>query len=260
MTLFSRYGGNGAFLLFAFLSLAGAILTAVFVANPQKKKEPGHLGNISSPRPDPVFQNRSIRVILAAVLLYGSGYGIFVTLIPGFLIRAKGMDQAGIGLFFTLFYIALSFSQLVAGPISDHRGKRSVMLAGLAPAALALAMFWALPNAWSLLLLFIVGAGLGVFSISSMARLNESVPESLKGTVSGAFFFSWASGYCIGPMALGQVGRIFGYPAAFMTLAGLMGLAFLAVLFFVSSNSRRSRVEVMEMTYPPRRKRGNGSV
>jgi MFS family permease len=66
--------------------------------------------------------------VLVGVLLYGAGYGVFITLIPAFLISAKSGNLIRVGVFFTLFYIALGMSQLIAGPVSDRYGRKPVMV------------------------------------------------------------------------------------------------------------------------------------
>jgi MFS family permease len=38
-----------------------------------------------------------------------------------------------------------------------------------------------------------------------MVFLNECVPITLRGTISGAFYLSWGAGYFVGPMLLGKL-------------------------------------------------------
>jgi hypothetical protein len=54
-----------------------------------------------------------------------------------------------------------------------------------------MATFHKLQQPWLSAMLTLAGFGLGVFCVSSMAFLNESVSGSLKGTISGAFYFSF---------------------------------------------------------------------
>ena len=61
--------------------------------------------------------------VLFGVVLYGAGYGLFVSVLPASLAQTKGFDSFAIGLFFALFYAAVSLSQLIIGPLSDRHGR-----------------------------------------------------------------------------------------------------------------------------------------
>jgi MFS family permease len=63
------------------------------------------------------------------------------------------------------------------------------MLFGLLMATLGIAVFHQCPFPYFIVFLSIAGLGLGIFCVSSMAYLNERVPRSLKGTISGVFYF-----------------------------------------------------------------------
>jgi hypothetical protein len=59
--------------------------------------------------------------VFSGIILYGAGYGISLTVLPGFLIQEKGFTQAQVGGFFTLFYVGISLSQIITGPVSGRR-------------------------------------------------------------------------------------------------------------------------------------------
>jgi len=68
---------------------------------------------------------------LVGITLYGAGYGIFLTTIPSFLIINKNYNQTFVGIFFSLFYIAISISQIITEVLSDKMGRKIFMIAGL---------------------------------------------------------------------------------------------------------------------------------
>lgn len=74
-----------------------------------------------------------------------------------------------------------------------------------------------------LLVLTITGFGMGVFYLASMAYLNEIVPDSLKGTISGAYYLFWGSGYFFGPLLITQAVDLLYFQAA-MTAYSLLVL------------------------------------
>jgi MFS family permease len=57
-----------------------------------------------------------------------------------------------------------------------------------------------------------------------MAYLNEGVSDSLKGTISGAYYLFWGLGYFLGPLVAGELGNSIGLSVSFYLLAGLLGV------------------------------------
>jgi MFS family permease len=198
--------GNEAFLLFAGMSFLGGLLIVVFVENPKQdlslKVTKGNSKSVIS-----LLDNLANRTVLAGIVLYGAGYGIFITIIPAYLISEKNTDQIAVGTFFALFYIAISLSQLIAGPLSDQKGRKQSMIFGLTMATIGIASFSACRLPWLMGLLTLAAFGLGAFCVSAMAFLNECAPSSLKGTISGTFYFFWGGGYFMGPLLLGRLGQ-----------------------------------------------------
>ena len=74
--------------------------------------------------------------------------------------------------------------------------------------------------------LFLTSVGLGVFCVSALAWLNNSVEDSLKGTISGTFYFFWGIGFFSGPLILTISGE---------TTNGFTGFHFLAMLYFLQA-------------------------
>ena len=212
-----------AFLFYAVVGFAGSLIVYLFVENPRSgeaiKVERFDLSNILM-----FVTNRLTLVVLIGIALYGAGYGLAVTIIPAFLISAKGFDQASVSLFFSLFYIAISLSQLIAGPFSDKKGRQGFMVCGLILAAAGLAVFSPLQQPWINAPLTLASFGLGMFCVSSMAYLNECVSDSLKGTVSGAYYLFWGLGYFLGPLIAGELGNSVGLSVSFYLLSGLLGI------------------------------------
>lgn len=214
---------NPAFLFFAAVSFAGGLIVYLFVEDPSSSRpinvEPFNLNTILM-----FVAHRLTLVVLLGIALYGAGYGLAVTMIPAFLILVKGFDQAAISLSFSLFYIAISLSQLIAGPASDKKGRQGFMVWGLILASAGLALFSPLQQPWINVSLTLASLGLGMFCVSSLAYLNESVADSLKGTISGAYYLFWGAGYFLGPLAAGALGQSIGLRTSFYLLAGLLGI------------------------------------
>ena len=233
---YRTWQGNEAFLLFAGMSFLGGVLIALFVEN---QKQKSITSKINPERIISLIGNLTNQTVFAGVVLYGAGYGIFISTIPAFLISVKKYNQTVIGMFFVLFYIALSLSQLIAGPFSDQKGRKPAMLCGLTMAAIGIASFSAFKLPALIGLLTVAAFGLGAFCVAALAFLNESFPNSLKGTISGAFYFSWGAGYFFGPLILEKIGQM-----GFILFAGLFMIEIIACSIVMKSPSKTLKKEV----------------
>ena len=242
LNLSQHIAGDAPFLFYSCACVASALVVAVLVRDVRGKdtssSEPGEamdFGKIRSLASDP-----AIRASLVGIALYGAGYGLFLTAIPAFLLRESAWSQTLVQIFFACYYLAISVSQLIAGPLSDRWGRERFMVAGLLVSALLLAVFPFFSNRFAALgALTTAGLGLGFFYLASMAYLNAAVPEGLKGAISGAYFLFWGIGYFAGPPLVGYAN------AGPSPIAGFLGYAaFLllesALLAFVLSRKKIS--------------------
>jgi len=123
-------------LLFSVLSALGGLWigAAVSPQNVQRQKNLPATGKMRDMHA--LLGNRSILIVFWGILLYGIGYGLFLTIIPAFLIQAKQATADNVGYFFALFYTAISFAQIVIGPMADRIGRVLPLLgAGFFPGA-----------------------------------------------------------------------------------------------------------------------------
>ncbi|GAK56738.1 quinolone resistance protein NorA-like protein [Candidatus Vecturithrix granuli] len=197
--------GNEAFLVFAGGSFLGGIGVLYFLENPCQASVGAKTLKVDYSQLSALITTREPLIVFVGILLYGAGYGIFLTMIPAFLIHVKQVGQTGIGLFFTLFYVAISLSQLIAGPFTDRMGSKFPMISGMLIAAMGIAAFAWFPQPWCYGLLTAASFGLGVFCVASMSFLNERVSNALKGTISGAFYVFWGIGFFLFPLVLGYI-------------------------------------------------------
>jgi MFS family permease len=218
--------GNKPFLFYAGVCLIGALILWFSVEKVNhdefKEKQTINFRNIIE-----LVTTRNSLAALFGITLYGAGYGIFLTTIPSFLIINKNFNQTFVGIFFSLFYIAISISQIITGALSDKMGRKIFMIAGLLTASFGIAIFSELNQPLISVVLTIVSLGLGVFYLSSMAFLNEVVSNSLKGTISGAYYLFWGIGFFFGPIIIGQIaksGSSLGYQlfSAFLLIEALI--------------------------------------
>lgn len=229
---------NEAFLLFSGMSFFSGLLIALLVKN-QKQKAISKTSKINLGMIMALMGNLTNQTVLVGVALYGAGYGIFISIIPAFLISVKNCNQTVVCMFFAVFYIAISLSQLIAGPFSDRKGRKPTMIYGLTLATIGIASFSAFRLPVLIGLLTLAAFGLGAFCVAAMAFLSESVSNSLKGTISGAFYFSWGAGYFFGPLILEKIGKM-----GFILFAGLFMIEIIACLIVIKNPSEMSNIEV----------------
>ena len=223
-------GGQGRlpFLVFAVLCLSGGVLVLCFLGRatmPKSSARPGFRQFLE------IIRTRSAAVTLTGVLIYGAGYGVFLTVLPVALSATHGFGSMAVSLHFVQFYAAISLSQILAGARSDSIGRHAFLVWGMVLASVGLASFHFAPGLLAFLPLGLASIGLGIFCIASIAGLNDSVPDTLKGTISGTYYLFWGAGYVLGPLAIGAAATT-APMAAFAGLAILFGLQ--AVVFQIT--------------------------
>lgn len=214
--------GRLPFLIFAVLCTVAGLCVLIFLpptSDPLDRARPS-FGQFLE-----LLRRGKAVALLIGVLLYGAGYGAFLTVLPVSLGATHGFGATAIALHFVLFYATISLSQIIAGAISDRVGRRGFLIWGLGMAAAGLAAFPLFPGHWAYLPLGMAGAGLGIFCVASIAELNERAPDALKGAISGSYYFFWGAGYVLGPLAIGAIG----------TNSPLIGFIALAALFSIQS-------------------------
>ena len=231
--LFKLWSDNHIFLFYAILCLIGAIINFYCLENKLNKKallEKATALNEALL----LFRNPYILLVFLGIAFYGAGYGIFPTIVPAFLITEKNFDSYFIYLYFSLFYASISLSQLITGYLSDKMGRRLFMIIGLIVSAVGLWMIPGFNQLGLIIVLSISTLGLGIFYLSSMAYINESVPDSFKGTITGTYYVFWGIGMLLGPMILSNyVEYTNSYYAGFYWFALL--LVFIAIVLFILS-------------------------
>ena len=208
------------FLLYAFACLAGAALIYLLADDVRPKDKLA--GSFSLSGILSLSKQSKAFFALLGITLYGAGYGIFLTSMPVYLRQEKGFSFENIGVFFSLFYVAISFSQIVTGKLSDKLGSGVFMILGLLVASLCLALTPLLVFPGVFAILAVASLGLGVFYLSSMLFLNETVGEELKGTISGAYYLFWGIGMFFGPPILSELSAHVGFSASLIAYASLL--------------------------------------
>ena len=178
-----------------------------------------------------------VALILAALWLLTfvstSQVLIIAPLLPS-ITRQLQVDEAWGGLLIGGYGLAAGVVALIAGPISDHVGRRRILLVGTAVMSLALWGHLVVDSFGALLAVRAVAGGAGgVLAGAAVAYVGDFFPYERRG---------WANGWVMSGLALGQVVGIplgtvlakrWGFQAPFLPFAVLLtaavGLVALAV-------------------------------
>lgn len=204
LVLAKLLNSNEIFLVYSFSCLVGALVICLLVESPAKKEEQA-ISRLDYRNILELVKQRQTLICFIGITLYGAGYGIFHTTIPAFLLQEKAFSAVGIGVFFSLFYTAISLSQVITGSLSDRFGRNSFMISGLLTAAVGIVIIPVSSFPLILLLITISSLGMGVFHLASMAFLNEYISDSLKGTISGTYYLFWGVGMFFGPSIMTRI-------------------------------------------------------
>lgn len=189
-----------------------------------------------------LIRKPQIAAVLWGIALYGAGFGLFMTVIPAFLLTVKDYSQAGINIFFSMFYVAISLAQLTIGCLSDRLGRQLFMVAGMLVAAAGIAAAVSFQSLALILVLCCASFGLGAYYLASMAFLTERVPAGCKGAITGIYYLFWGTGMFWGPMLLSGYIQATGYQSGFQAFSLLLLLQVI-LLVITASPARLKRTK-----------------
>lgn len=194
------------------------------------------------PRPGRPRRAAPLAVIFFTVLLDLLGFGMVLPLLP-FYAQQYGASAFGVALLFASFSLAQFVFAPLWGRLSDHTGRRPVLLGSIAGAVAAYALF-ALADSFALLLIARTASGIAAanYSIAQAYIADTTTPEErAKGM--GLLGAAFGLGFVLGPVLGGLAGH-FGY-AAVPAAAGALSLVNLVLAWLLVPES-----------LPPERRRG----
>ncbi|MCX4247364.1 MFS transporter [Paraliomyxa miuraensis] len=148
------------------------------------------------------------------------------------------------GTLVTGFALTLSVFALVVGPISDRVGRRPILLWGSGALAAALLLHpLATGYASMLTVRMLAGVAAGILTGSAIAYIGDYFPYDRRGWASGWVMSGFAVGQVLGVPAGTVLADRFGFGAAFVLFAVLMGGAFVLVLLVVPQPSSMSSAQ-----------------
>lgn len=144
--------------------------------------------------------------------------------------EALHVEEALLGTLVTAYALSFGVFALIAGPVSDHIGRRRVLLWGSGGMTLAL-LAHGLTTTFPTLLAARAFAGVcsGALSGASVAYIADAYPYDARGRANGWIGTALAAGQVLG-IPLGALASGWGYQLPFVLFAGFGGLAFVLIL------------------------------
>jgi DHA1 family tetracycline resistance protein-like MFS transporter len=178
-------------------------------------------------------------IILATVGLDAVGIGLVMPIIPRLLREVGHTGDLGwrFGAFLGLYALMQFLCAPVLGAISDKVGRRPVLLASLAGAAIDYVFMALAPSmAWLFVgraIAGITGANMAV----AQAYIADITPEEQRARRFGVFSAMFGLGFILGPMLGGVLGAMW-VRAPFLAAAALNGLNLLMALFILPESHK----------------------
>ena len=183
--------------------------------------------------------NKGIFVTLFfAIFTTVTGVGIVVPLLP---VYANDLGATGIyvGLIFGSFSISRTFLLPVFGRLSDKKGRKPFIVAGLSAYTVISIAFVFSENVETLIVLrFIQGAASAMIMPVVQAYVGEITPEGQEGYSMGLFNLSMFLSLSLGPLMGGGIKDIWSLDAAFICMGVLSAVGLLLSVFLLPQVSK----------------------
>lgn len=169
--------------------------------------------------------NRELAALMASAAVVGASLSLSFPLLS-LVLEARGASSSAIGLNAAAHGLGVLLAAPLFGTIIQRLGAARTMRAGLALAAMTLAVFpLHLDLGWWFALRLVFGAATGMVFIVSEAAINALVEDARRGRVLGLYGTMFAIGYAAGPLVLGAIGSQ--GPAPFAVGATVLALGIL---------------------------------
>jgi MFS family permease len=178
---------------------------------------------------DVSFRDRTLSSACQAGMVNNVNDGVAWALLPLFF-AAHGLGLREIGLLAAIYPAVWGAGQLGTGWISDHLGRKRLVVAGMLLQSLAIAGFAALPGfGWWLAESILLGAGTALVYPTLLAVIGDVSRIPDRATSVGIYRLWRDAGYAVGAIVAGVIADAAGFPAAIVTIAALTGLSGLLV-------------------------------
>jgi MFS family permease len=213
---------------------ACGLLLSLFARDTSKYVELESAGAVRTPSlgklvTEVSFRDSTMSSACQAGLVNNLNDGMAWALLPLFF-ATHGLGLREIGLLASIYPLIWGVGQLGTGWISDHVGRRSLIVVGMLIQAFAIAGFVIMPGfGWWLAESVLLGTGTALVYPTLLAVVSDAARTPDRASSVGIYRFWRDSGYAAGAIVAGFIADAAGFPAAIITVACLTGLSGIVV-------------------------------
>jgi len=165
--------------------------------------------------------------------------GALEAFLPVYAVKVVGLSEFQAGLLWGAQIVVIMLSKPLMGRMSDSRGRRPLIVAGLLLCGASFALVPFMRDFWTLLATCLVfGMGESLVTSSSAAMVADLCRERHFGSAMGAFGTIFDVGHASGPILAGLLVGWVGYSVSFPLMAAVL---FAAIPFFLVRVPREER-------------------
>lgn len=212
-----------------------SVLVALFIANFIKYQKP----SIAESAVKSGFFEK-VAVLPGIIIFFVTmTYGAVVAFIA---LYAEQRGVQNIGLFFTVYAMALMFSRPFFGRLADRKGYSAAVLPGIfGVLATMLLLYFAQSLSTFLIAAFVYGLGFGAIQPSLQAMAVHNIPPFRRGAANGTFMTGFDLGIGAGSVIWGAVAEITGYQTIYLWAMLPAGIAL--IIFLRSMNPKSATLQ-----------------
>ncbi len=181
-----------------------------------------------------------LAILFLTVLLDLIGFGIVLPLLPTYA-KDLGANPFMIG-FIAAIYSGMQFLfSPVWGRLSDHIGRRPVMLSSILLASVSY-LFFAQASTIPLLILARALSGIGSANIAAaQAYITDVTDSKSRSTAMGMLGAAFGIGFIVGPLIGGFLKTNFGIEMVGYVASGLIGIDFILAIFLLPESNKQAK-------------------
>ena len=187
---------------------------------------------------DVSFRDRTMSSACQAGMVNNLNDGMAWALLPLFF-AAHGLGLREIGLLAGAYPAVWGAGQLGTGWISDHLGRKRLIVAGMLLQSFAIAGFVILPGfAWWVAESVLLGAGTALVYPTLIAVIGDAARTPDRATSVGIYRLWRAAGYAVGAIVAGTIADAAGFSVAIVTVAALTAISGMIVAVRMRESTR----------------------
>lgn len=181
--------------------------------------------------------SRRVGRVVGLSVAFQVGYAAFLALVTLYLVDARGVPPPLAAALFAVPNAAGVLGSPAGGWLSDRMGRRAVIAAALATMGPGVLLFTAVPTAFIVLPLIVLGLGAAARMTVTEVLVAETAPFERRATVLGSYYLLAQEVGGVAAPALGALATAIGIAAAFAWLG--LGLTALSGIVALAAAARK---------------------